>query len=223
MFLVILLIQFGPTQPKSSMGQQNTLPPELNEVRIVENLKGIVPNITLIDEDGDTVDLISFMAGKPLVLSFAYYSCKNLCSFALDGISEALRTVSLVPGKDFKVATISFDTKDKPEDAKRAGITHRHGFIPDTSWRFFVADSQSIDLITKSVGFYFKREGDQFAHPTVISILTPDLRISRYLYGIEYSSRDLKLALLEASNGKIGTLGDRILLFCYRYDPSSKK
>lgn len=220
---IFVSLSFGPMPNNGSSGPQNVLPEELKEVRIDEKLGSKLPNVTLIDESGDTLHLYDLLGKKPLVLSFAYYTCKNLCPMVLDAISEALRGLSLKPGKDFNLLTMSFDPLDTPDRAKEISKMHRHGFVPKEAWKFTVTDSQNIYFLTNSAGYFFKKEGDQFAHPTATLVVTPDGKISRYLYGIDYKSRDLKLALLEASNGKIGSITDKILLFCYRYDPKTRK
>lgn len=218
--LLLSLLAFGAQSFSQSGVSEDTLP-QLRGVDIEEQLGKRIPNVQLVDEAGDTVPLYSFFDGKPVILSFFYYSCPHLCGFVLNGLSEALRGLDLRPGKDFRVLTVSFDPKDRPEDAREAGKTYRHGFVSPQAWRFFVGDSTQVRKLMEAMGIQYRKVGKEYAHPTAILVLTPEGTISRYLYGIKYPVRDLKLALLEAGEGKIGSLGDKVLLFCYRYDPKS--
>ena len=218
--LLLVFLAFGP-QPLSESGVSSDTLPQLRGVDIQERLGERVPDVWLIGENGDTIRLYSQFDGRPIILSFFYYSCPHLCGFVLNGLSEALRGLDLKPGEDFRILTVSFDPQDRPEDAREAGRTYRHGFVPPEAWRFFVGDSSQVRTLMEAMGIAYHKVGKEYAHPTAILVLTPEGKISRYLYGIKYPVRDLKLALLEAGEGKIGSLGDKVLLFCYRYDPES--
>ena len=155
---------------------------------------------------------------------FAYYDCPMLCTQVISGLTSALKTLSLEPGNDFEIVTVSFDPRDTPETAtaKKSVFVERYK-RPGAAgaWHFLSGDQTSIDRLTKAAGFRYVWDAPtkQFAHPTGIVVLTPDGRLARYLFGIEYGPRDLRYALVEASNGRVGTAVDALLLYCYHYDP----
>jgi protein SCO1/2 len=191
-----------------------------------------IKEATFKDESGQPVKLEQyFNHGKPVVIVLAYYECPNLCTFVLNGLVESMRGLSpegWVPGKQFEVVTLSINPKEGPELAarKKAAYLATYG-KPEAAagWHFLTGDEAGIRKVADAIGFGYKwdPEEKQYAHSAAIFAITPDGRISRTLYGIEYKPRDLKLALLEASDGKIGTVVDRFLLFCYRYDPKTRK
>jgi protein SCO1/2 len=181
------------------------------------------------DESNQEVQLSRyFNHGKPVIVVFAYYECPSLCTLVLNGLVDSLKKLEWVPGKQFEVVTVSINPKDKPELAKlkKEAYLGEYG-IPEAAagWHFLTGEEAQIKQFTDAVGFAYKWDAEekQYAHGAAIYALTPDGRISRYLYGIEFRPRDMKLALLEASNGKIGTVIERLLLFCYRYDPKTRK
>jgi protein SCO1/2 len=170
------------------------------------------------------VNLTDYFGKRPVVLVFAYYDCPMLCTLAINGLSSALNVLSLNPGADFEIVTISIDPRDTPAAAalKKAGYLDRYKRAGAAeAWHFFTGDQPSIDRLTQSAGFRYAwdQETKQFAHPTGVIVLTPDGRMSRYLFGIEYGPRDLRLAIVEASSGKVGSAVDSLLLYCYHYDP----
>jgi protein SCO1 len=155
---------------------------------------------------------------------FAYYDCPMLCTMVINALASALDVLSLEPGKDFEIVTVSFDPRDTPAtaSAKKTAYISRYkkpGAV--AAWHFLTGDQLSIDRLTKAAGFRYiwDKETKQFAHPTGIVVLTPDGRLARYLFGIEYGPRDLRYAIVEASNGKVGSAMDSLLLYCYHYDP----
>ena len=163
-----------------------------------------------------------------MILALVYFNCPMLCTQVLNGLVSSLRVMSLEPGRDFDVLAVSFDARDKPADAaakKNAYVTRYNRPGTDAAWHFWTGDADSIAALTQSVGFRFRFDSDvgQFAHASVLTVLTPDGRISRYFFGIDYPPRDLRLALVEASSGRIGNPADQILLYCFHYDPKTGK
>ena len=161
---------------------------------------------------------------RPVVLVFAYYDCPMLCTQVINGLASALGVLSLEPGKDFEIVTVSFDPRDTPATAtaKKAVYLDRYKRPgAAAAWHFLTGAPASIERLTKAAGFRYVWDDQtkQFAHPTGVIVLTPDGRLARYLFGIEYGPRDLRLALVEASAGKVGTPVDALLLYCYHYDP----
>jgi len=178
------------------------------------------------DEAGEAAPLARWLEGRPVVLSLVYFGCPMLCGEVLHALTTSLRPLSLEPGKDFTAVTVSFDPHDGPEAAraKKATVVAQYGRPgAERGWHFLTGDAEAIRRLTDAVGFRYTWDaaGGQFAHVAVVAVLTPDGRIARYFPGIEYPARDLRLALVEASEGRIGTVVDRLLLFCYRYDAAS--
>jgi protein SCO1 len=202
---------------------------ELKRINVREHLGDHIPlNTTFTDDSGRAVALGDyFNKGKPVILILAYYTCPMLCNLVMNGLSDGLKQLELLPGKDFQIVTISIDPRDPVSlaAAKRKNYLASYGKEGiDAGWRFLVGSEDQIAILADSVGFeyYYDKEKEQYAHPAVVMVLTPDGRMSRYLYGISFRRNDLKLALVEASEGKIGTVFDKFLLYCYHYDPDSK-
>jgi protein SCO1/2 len=223
----------GPPSQSLTMQDSNlkpALPGELLGVGIDQRLDQQVPlDLTFKDEAGRVVPLSSFFQkGKPVVLALVYYRCPMLCTQILNGLAGSLKAVTLDPGKDFEIVAVSFDPKDTPETAasKKELYMRRYG-RPGTAngWHLLTGDERNIKALTEAVGFHYKYDPitDQFAHASGLQVLTPEGRLSRYFYGIEYSPRDLRLGLVEASQNKIGSPVDQILLFCFHYDPATGK
>lgn len=205
------------------------MPRELNDIGLNEKLNAqIDAELTFLDENGQVVALKDYFGkGRPVVLNLVYYSCPMLCSMVLQGVVESLKQVPYTPGQEIEVVTISFDPKETSAlaAAKKSTILHEYTRPgADQGWHVLVDKDGNAKKLADQIGFRFKwdEETKQFAHPSVTMILTPEGRVSRYLNGIDYPQRDMRLALAEASQGKIGTLSDRIMLFCYKYDPSSR-
>jgi protein SCO1/2 len=203
----------------------SALPAPLREIGFDQNIGRSLPLDTAVrDETGRTVRLAEYFGKRPVVLIFAYYSCPMLCALVINGMASALGVLSLEPGRDLEIVTISFDPRDTPETAaaKKAGYLERYSRPGAAAASHFLsADQPSIDRLTKAAGFRYvwDEQTKQFAHPTGVIVLTPDGRFARYLFGIEYGPHDLRLALVEASAGKVGTAVDTLLLYCYHYDP----
>ena len=225
--------QPAPAQPTYSMQDSNlkpALPGALVGVGIDQKLDAKIPlDLMFRDEFGRALPLATyFHAGRPVLLAPVYYRCPMLCTQILNGVVSALRVLSFEPGRDFEVVAFSFDPKDTPElaAAKRESYLKRFG-KPDTAngWHFLTGDEANIRALMDAVGFHYKYDPktDQYAHASGIMLLTPDGRLSKYFYGVEYAPRDLRLGLVEASLNKIGSPVDRILLFCYHYDPAAGK
>lgn len=204
-------------------------PREIQEVGLDEKLNTQVdPNLTFVDETGQTVALKDYFGkGRPVVLNLVYYSCPMLCGMVLQGVVASLKQVPYTPGQEIEVVTISFDPKETAAlaAAKKNSIMQdytRPG--ADKGWHVLVDKDGNAQKLAAQVGFRFKwdDESKQFAHPSVTMILTPEGRMSRYLPGIDYAQRDMRLALAEASQGKIGTISDRFMLYCYKYDPAAR-
>jgi protein SCO1 len=201
------------------------VPQVLREIGFDQNIDQRVPlDSTFRDEGGATVRLGDFFGKKPVVLVFAYYDCPMLCTQVINGLSSALGVMSLNPGKDFEIVTVSFNPRDTPATAaaKKAVYLDRYK-RPGAAegWHFLTGDQPQIDRLTKAAGFRYAWDAEtkQYAHPSGVIVLTPDGRLSKYLFGIEYGPRDLRLCIVEASEGKVGTIADALLLYCYHYDP----
>lgn len=212
-----------PGQPASQR------PPILKDVRIDQKLDALVPgDIPFVDENGRNVAIGDYFGKRPVVLALVYYECPMLCTLVLNGLVGALETINFDAGRQFDVVAVSFDAGETPSiaAAKKELYLRRYG-RPSTGdgFHFLTGREESIKRLTDAVGFRYKYDPsiDQFAHPAAITILTPERRVSRYLYGIEYAPRDLRLALVEAADGRIGTIVDKALLLCYHYDPTTGK
>ncbi|MGO9011670.1 MAG: SCO family protein [Bryobacteraceae bacterium] len=225
--------QPAPMQPSYSLQDSHlkpALPGALKGVGIDQRLDAQVPLSTIVrDEAGRDVSLGSFFhSGKPVLLAPVYYRCPMLCTEILTGMESALKVVSLNPGRDFEVIALSFDPKDTPDlaEAKKENYLRRYN-RPNTAngWHFLTGTEANVRVITDAIGFHYKYDPatDQYAHASAIMILTPAGRVSKYFYGVEYSPRDLRLGLVEASSEKIGTPVDAVLLFCFHYDPATGK
>jgi len=213
--------------PLAAQSAPDGRPPILRTVAIEQHLDEPLPlDLQLRDEQGRAVRLGSYFGKRPVVLVLAYYNCPMLCTQVLNGLVAAMRVLSFDVGRDYEVVTVSFDPRDDPSDAraKKEPYVARYGRPGAAAgWHFLTADPRAIASLTESVGFRYawdERTG-QFAHASAIYVATPNGRLSRYIYGIEYAPRDLRLALVEASSGKIGTPVDQLLLYCYHYDPAA--
>jgi protein SCO1 len=219
------------TAPGSSGYKQETgmvssvLPAPLRSIGFDQNIDQRVPLDTVFrDESGTSVRLGDYFGRRPVVLVFAYFDCPMLCTQVINGLSSALGVLTLVPGKDFEIVTVSFNPHDTPAAAaaKKALYLERYKQPGAAdSWHFLTGDQESIERLTQAAGFRYAWDADtkQFAHPSGIIVLTPDGRLARYLFGIEYGPRDLRFGIIEASAGKVGTPVDSLLLYCYHYDP----
>jgi protein SCO1/2 len=203
------------------------VPAALRGIGFDQNLDQRVPLDTpFVDEAGRRVRLGDYFGRRPVVLVFAYYDCPMLCTLVINGLSSALGVLSLEPGRDFEIVTVSFDPRDTPATAtaKKAVYLERYRRPgAAAAWHFLTGEPASIDRLTKAAGFRYTWDEPtrQFAHPTGVIVLTPDGRLARYLFGVEYGPRDLRFGIVDASNGKVGTAVDTLLLYCFHYDPTT--
>jgi protein SCO1/2 len=204
-------------------------PPGLKNVGIAQNLNEQIPlDLTFHDETGKSVRLADYMGKKPVILSFVYFRCPMLCSELLIGLESALKVLKFDVGKEFDVVTVSFDPTDTPAlaAAKKAEILKRYNRPgAGNGWHFLTGSQESITALTNAAGFQYQldEKTGQFAHATAIMILTPTGKLAQYYYGVEFPPKDLRLSLIQASDNKIGTLADAVLLYCFHYDPATGK
>jgi protein SCO1/2 len=222
--------QFWKQQGEDRGPPPDVLPVALEEVRVDEQLGAKVPlDETFLDHEGKPVQLRTlFRDGKPVVLALVYYDCPMLCGLIQSGLARAMRENGLVAGQDFRAVSISFDPDEKPALARerKRGYLQSMG-LPDGSdaWSFWIDRGGSARRVADAVGFHYKRDevSGEWAHMASIFVLSPDGTISRYLYGIDFPPKDLRLSLVEAAGGRVGTSFDKLVLTCYRYDPASRK
>jgi protein SCO1/2 len=215
------------------MGPANEKAPILNKIGIAQHLNQQVPlNLTFTDDAGKQVELANYFGKQPAILALVYYQCPMLCSEELNGLTGAMQMVDEVPGRDFNVIVVSIDPSEGTDLAasKKRIYLKRYGH-PETAngWHFLTGTQANIDALTKAVGFgYVKIPGPdgkltQFAHASSIQIVTPAGKLAQYYMGVEYSPKDLRLGLVEASSNHIGSPVDNILTYCYHYDPGTNK
>jgi protein SCO1/2 len=206
---------------------QEGRPPALREVGFDQHLGETLPlDLAFRDETGRAVRLGDYFGKRPVVLSLVYYECPMLCTLTLNGLVSALGVLPWTPGQEFELVTVSFDPRETPAQAtakKKAYLGRYHKPEAAAGWHFLTGDEAALRALTKAVGFRYAWDGasQQFAHPAGLVVATPDGRLARYLFGVEYAPKDLRLALLEASEGKVGSPVDQLLLFCYQYDPAT--
>jgi protein SCO1/2 len=226
--LVAITLALGAARAEAQAALPlDNLPPPPKNVGFDQNIGRSVPlDAAFKDETGKAVTLRDYFGKKPVVLNFAYFTCPMLCGLSMQGLSTTLRGMNLDAGRDFEVLTVSFDPRETPEMArakKDVAMAHYGREGAASGWHFLTGNEQAIESITKAAGFRYEwDEADkQYAHATGIVVLTPDGQIARYLFGIEYAPRDLRLSLVEASKNKLGNVVDQLLLLCYHYDPKA--
>lgn len=216
-----------PQGPPGVPGGAVGLPPLVKAVGLDQRLGQPVPTTLVFrDDTGRPVRLGDLFGRRPVLLALVYYRCPMLCSQVLSGLVHGLRPLPLEPAREFDVVVASIDPREGPELAaakKRASLTDYGRPHTAPGWHFLTGGGEAVAALARAVGFryVYDRDRDQFAHPAAAVVLTPDGRVARYLLGIEFAPRDLRLSLVEASSGRIGTPVDRVLLFCYRYDPTA--
>lgn len=232
--LLVLLLLSLPSFAQRMTGPSSVpaekLPPQLSNVNFEQKLDAQIPlDATFRNEFGQTVKLNDFFhQGRPVILNLVYFECPMLCTEVLNGLSGAMRMMKFDVGKDYDVLTISFDPRETPElaSAKKRAYVQRYG-RPNAQnyWHFLTGDDKDIHALTDAVGFHYQWDPkmQQFAHAAGIIVLTPEGRVSRYFYGVEYSPKDLRLGLVDASQNRIGSVVDQVLLYCYHYDPRTGK
>jgi protein SCO1/2 len=208
-------------QPFPVMQNPSGRPDVMKEIGIDQKLDARLPlDLAFRDERGKTVELRQYFGRRPVILALVYYQCPMLCTFVLNGLLSSAKNLPFEIGKEFEVVTVSIDPKETPllaesKQTMYAGLYGRPGAVH--GWHFLTGEESSIRQLAAAVGFryVYDKQSEQYGHASGIMVLTPDGRVSRYLYGIEYPARDLRLALVEASGGKIGSPVDQILLLCY--------
>ena len=210
-------------------GAQVNVPAPLQGVDVIEQLGDRVPEGgRLVDSEGQPFRLADELhRGKPVVLALVYYRCPQLCNLTLSSLTRTLRDSGMKLGRDYRAVVVSIDPTETSREAAEAKRGHMQalGASPTTpDWRFATAAEPEIQALAKATGFKYRYDppSKQYAHPSVVFMLAEDGRLSRYLYGIEYPARDMKLALVEAGKGKVGTAFDRVLLTCFKYDPAKR-
>jgi protein SCO1/2 len=220
------------TYDPNQVGTSNGIPTALKSVGIEQKLNEQVPfDAEFKNEDGEVVKLGSyFNKEKPVILALVYYECPMLCNEVLNGLTGSLKGISFDAGKEFDVIAISFDARENEKTDlaknKKASYLARYGRAGDgNGWHFLTGTQENIDKVTKAVGFnyFYDEQTDQFAHAGGIMMTTPDGKLSRYFYGIDYSPKDLKFGLMESSEGKIGNPVEQLYLYCFHYDPATGK
>jgi protein SCO1/2 len=207
----------------SIYAQLPKISPEV-EIGIVEKLGQTIPlDLKFMNEKNDTVTIGSIIK-KPTILSFVYFDCPGMCSPLLDGIAEVISKTELDLGKDYDIITISFNTQDTPEKAveKKKNFVQKIQENQRGSWTYLTGELANIQQITESVGFRYKPTGVDFAHPSTIIILSPQGKITRYLYGVSFLPFELKMAIIEAQKGEVRPTSNKIFEYCFAYDPASK-
>ncbi len=226
---------FAATSPRDVTAREtygvasSERPGKAKEVELKQLLDAQVPlDLIFSDEQGRKVPLSKFFGEKPVILTPVYYDCPMLCNMVLDGLVTSMRDLRFDAGDEFQIVTFSFDPTETPAQAmkKKNVFVKRYGRKGAAEgWHFLTGDEASVKALTDAIGFTaaFDDKTGQFAHAANILVLTPEGRIARYLFGIEYKARDLRLAIVEAGQNKIGTLADQLLLLCYHYDPATGK
>lgn len=211
----------------SSTGERTDSPPLLEQVDFEQRLGNQVPlDLVFRDEAGETVRLGDYFQGKPVILTLSYYECPMLCTLVLNGLVSALRVLRFDLGKEFVAINVSFNPRESPELAAAKKATYLKEYRrpgAERGWHFLTGDEGSIRQLTEAVGFRYAWDdkNQQYAHATGLVVLTPGGRIARYFYGVEFSPRDLRFGLIEAADGKIGSPVDKVLLYCFHYDPAT--
>jgi len=225
--LCVLAIVIPGAIPAGAQGNGDAVPKALKGVDLEQHLGEKVPlDLLFKDESGRSVRLGDLLGDRPAILTLNYYRCPMLCTLELNGLVSSLRTMSLEPGSDFRIITVSIDPKEAPPLAaeKKSVYVRAYGRAGAAEgWHFLTGEEPAIEKLTESVGFRYAYDETtrQYGHAAGIMVLTPAGELSRYFYGVEYPPRDLRLALVESSQGKIGSLADKFLLFCFHYDPAT--
>jgi protein SCO1/2 len=226
--MVMVVLWAGSGVVHAQLAEQ--VPEALEEVGITEHLDAKLPmDLEFRDEDGISVTLGSFFDGeRPVILTLNYYRCPMLCGLMLNGLVDGLEQMEWTPGQEFEIVTVSINPLETPALAKekKQNYLKRYGRPSAvTGWHFLTGREPEIDRLAETVGFRFAYDPveQQYAHAAAIFVCTPDGRVARYLYGIEYPPKRLKLGLLEASEGKIGSTIDQLIMYCYHYDPSNRR
>ncbi len=203
-------------------------PAVLRSVGIDQKMGAQVPlDLPFLNESGRAVTLRQY-SGKPVILALVYYQCPSLCNMVLNGVLRSVKNLALSAGQDFEIVAVSFDPRETPEMAAAKKETYLKGYArtgAERGWHFLTGEEASSKGLADAVGFHYAYDSvtNQYAHGSAIMLLTPEGRVTKYFYGIDYPERDVRLGLVEASNRRIGTAIDQVMLYCYHYDPSNGK
>jgi len=223
-FIAFLLIALtSGILSSQDLVKSDLIKPEV-EIGIIEKLGDTIPmNLWFLNEASDTVTL-GKLINKPTILFFVYFDCPNLCSPLMDGVADVISKLDLVLGKDYQIITISFNTKDTPEKAveKKKNFVQKISKENQKYWIYLTGIQKNIDLITEAVGYKYKAQGLDFAHASAIMVLSPSGKITRYLYGLTFLPFDLKMAIIEAQKGLARPTINKVLEYCFAYNPGSK-
>jgi protein SCO1 len=217
----------GYSDPQKPGTVSTDVPPQLRDVTFKQRLNEMLPlDAAFKDESGRPVTLGQYFGNKPVLLAFVYYDCPMLCTQVMNGVSSALKVMPFTAGRDFEVVLVSFDPHDTPAIAaekKRAHLEYWSAENDAAAWHLLTADEKTISRVTSAAGFTYRwdEQTGQFAHISGILVVTPDGRLSRYFYGVEYSPKELRMALVESGQGRVGSVIDELLLYCFHYDPES--
>lgn len=221
--IIVLTTYFGV---RAQIANQN--PVELQDIDVEEHLGDFMPlDLQFINEHGQSVLLTDyFNQDKPVILVLAYYECPMLCTLVLNGLTQSVYKMKMQFGEEYKILTVSIDPTENSELAaakKQSYLKMLNQSENNDGWTFLTGTETNIKKLADAVGFryFYVEERDEFAHPAVVMLLSEKGKLSRYLYGIEYKINDLKLGLLEAAEGKVGSTLDKLILYCYHYDPNS--
>lgn len=219
----------GPLSDKGAI-VSSEVPQEIQDVKIEEKLgQKLNLNLQLRNERGETVRLGDFFDGKtPVILSPVYFACPGLCNFHLNGLVEGLKDVDLSAGNQFQVLAISFDSKETPDIAEKKKESYLKVYDragTDGGWHFLTGDEENVTALMGSLGFKYKWNDDinEWAHASAAIIASPDGTITRYLPGIQFEAKDIRLAILESAKGKVGTFVDQLVLYCFKYNPHQSR
>jgi protein SCO1/2 len=229
MALMASILGSGPPGEPGQGPPADRTPPGIIELAWQQRLNQQVPlDLPFRDESGRSVRLSELAGTRPLILVLAYYRCPQLCNLVLNGLLEGLRGVEFRAGQEFEVVMVSFDARETPEIARAKRDSYVASYArPGTEdhWHFLTGDEPEIARLAEAIGFRYAFDAahDRFNHASGITVLTSDGRVSRYLFGIRFAARDLRLAIVEASAGKVGSVTDQFLLYCFHYDPATGK
>jgi len=226
--VLFLAAAAGPWTLSAQQSAQN-LPKDLDGVRIEQRLNEQLPlDLEFRDSQGRTVRLGDYFDSRAVLIAPVYYECPMLCSMVLQGLVRALKVVSLEPGRDYEIVTVSFDFRETPGQAAKAkeryaGQLRREG--AERGWHFLTGEREDVEELMSALGFHYRfiEEQQQYSHASAVIVATPEGKLSRYFYGVEYTPRDLKFGLMEASNNQVGSPVDQVLLYCFHYDPITGK
>ena len=224
---ILMLPAARPVSARSSEHGDGPIDPA--EISFDQNVNAQLPlSVNLVDENGKTVQLSQYFGTKPVILIFAYYNCPMLCDLALSDLAQNLKNLKYSAGNEFEALTISFNVGETPQMAAAKKVMAMQIYNrPEAvdGWHFLVGQQPAIDQLTETAGFHYQYDptSQEYAHPTGVIVLTPEGKIERYIFGIDYNATDLRLALLDANNRKAASPLDQVFLLCYHYDPVTGK